>query len=119
MIDITGVNLVEFAKEVYKLSVPRGLGWLHQTSDPLTDEEAKTNIHDGCLHMDYVKGRGCKMNVFKRGDQLQAPDTWYDHEDATYQALLAKFGFAMPSRHEHGCACECADCMAKRVMSHA
>ena len=28
-IDVTGIDLIQFIKEVYKLSVPAGLGYLH------------------------------------------------------------------------------------------
>ena len=43
-IDITGINLIEFVKEVYKLSVPAGLGYLHFRKGELTNEEAKEHF---------------------------------------------------------------------------
>jgi hypothetical protein len=61
-IDITDVNLVELVKKVYELSVPQGMGFLHFTPEPLTDEEAATLIDPKYgIRMDYVKGRGCKF----------------------------------------------------------
>ena len=35
MIDVTGIDLVEFAKKVYELSVPQGMGILHFTPQAL------------------------------------------------------------------------------------
>lgn len=58
MIDITDVNMVEFVKKVYDLSRPQGMGMMHFTPVPLTDEEAKSLINDdGTVNMDYVRGR--------------------------------------------------------------
>lgn len=119
-IDITGVDLVEFAKEVYKLSVLQGLGVLYATSEPLTDEEAKLYIHneDGrsTLSMDYVKGRACKMHVRRDGEKLTISDSWYDHTDRILTQLLDKFGIKRATEQEHGCACNCMDCQSARAM---
>ena len=121
MIDITGVNLVEFAKEVYELSVPQGMGVLHATPEPLTDDEAKLYIHteDGrsALSMDYVKGRACKMHVRREGEKLTIPDSWYDHTDRILNQLLDKFDINRVTEQEHGCACNCMDCQTKRSMA--
>lgn len=69
-IDITGIDLIKFIKEVYGLSVPAGLGWLHFTEGEPTDEEAKEILDvwkrdkQFVLDLDYIKGRACKMIVF-------------------------------------------------------
>lgn len=116
MIDITGIDLVEFTKKVYELSVPQGMGMLHFTPDPLTDEEAKSLVALSkddkriALSMDYVKGRACKMHVRKDNDKLTISDAWYDHTDQAYQQLLDHFGIQKPVSKEHGCACNCVDC---------
>ena len=119
MIDITGINLIEFAKKVYELSVPQGLGFLHFTSKPLTDEEAEqlVNVFKDdktlALDMDYVKGRACKMHVRRENGKLTISDTWYDHTDRIYHQLLSHFNIVQESTNkEHGCACNCIDCQS-------
>ena len=120
MVDITGVDLVEFVNAVYDLSVPQGMGFLHATDAPLTDEEAKLYILDqesrSAVSMDYVKGRACKIHVRRDGEKLVLPDTWYDHTDRIYDQLLGKFGFSRKTAEDaHGCACNCMDCQSERV----
>lgn len=113
MIDITGVDLVEFAKVVYELSVPQGLGFLHATSEPLTDDEAQSLIQaegKNALDMDYVRGRACKMHVRREGDKLLITDDWYDHTNRIYDELLTRFNICREQTTEHGCACNCMDC---------
>ena len=120
MIDITGIDLVEFAKKVYELSAPQGMGFLHYTPEPITDEEAKQCIQEegrNALNMDYVKGRACKMHVRREDGKLTISDTWYDHTDRIYQQLLDHFNIQKPTEEEHGCACNCIDCQNKRVVS--
>ncbi len=97
MIDITGVNLVEFVKKAYELSSPQGYGFLHFNPDPLSDDEANQIIANGKLRtpenvelsMDYVNGRAVKMTVFKLENQLQIRESWYDHTPDQLQELLS------------------------------
>lgn len=95
MIEITGVDLVKFAQKVYDLSVAQGMGFLHYTKDPLTEEEAKQYIweDDGfmVLQMDYVKGRSCKMGVWRENSRLYIRRNWYDHTDYQLKELLKTF----------------------------
>lgn len=94
MIDITGVNLADFAKKVYELSRPQGMGFLHYQPKPLTDDEANNLVkEDGRwpLDMDYVNGRACKMTVFRDGDKLHIHDNWYDHSSEQLNELLSAF----------------------------
>jgi hypothetical protein len=116
MIEITGVDLIKFVKKVYDLSVPQGLGFLHYTEEPLTDEEAKSCIFKEpfIVSMDYVKGRSCKMNVTKENGKLFIPDRWYDHTDTQLEELLWTFKIEMPSKKTHNIACNCIDCRKKR-----
>lgn len=119
VIDITGVDLVVFAKKVYDLSSPQGMGVLHYTPDPLTDDEAKQLVaenSDRPLSMDYVKGCTCKMVVWRNADRLGIRDTWYDHTDRVFKQLLESFGIKPPSEVEHGIACGCMDCQSKSVI---
>lgn len=100
MIDITGVDLVEFAKAVYDLSRPQGMGFLHYKEGPLSDAEAAQvvgNPHRSpsvALCMDYVFGRACKMTVFRNGDNLEIHERWYDHSPEDLQELLRRVGIA-------------------------
>ena len=120
MIEITGVDLVEFVKKVYELSVPQGMGMLHYTPNPLSDEEAKQIVDRFkgdkmlALSMDYVKGRACKMTVRREDGKLTISDNWYDHTDRAYQQLLEHFNIQKPAENEHGCACNCIDCQHER-----
>jgi len=120
MIDITGINLVELAKKVYELSVPQGMGFLHYTKEPLTDEEAQALVRiDDKFHplaMDYVKGRACKMTVYKKNGRLEIRDSWYDHTDRAYDELLKTFGITRGTQREHGCACNCIDCQSETII---
>ena len=118
MIDITGIDLVEFAKKVYELSVPQGMGILHYTPEPLSDKVAKQLVRaegSSALSMDYVSGRACKMHVRRENGKLTISDTWYDHTDRIYTELLDSFGIKRQSDSKHGCACNCIDCQSVRV----
>ena len=117
MIDITGIDLIEFVKKTYELSSPQGLGFLHAKDGGLTDEEAKSFINkkgDIAISMDYVHGRACKMNVLRKEGRLEIRDTWYDHTDSQLNKLLAHFNIKREGEGEHGCACNCEDCRVKQ-----
>ncbi len=100
MIDITDVDLVEFAKQVYALSATAGLGHLHYKPGELSQEEAEQlvdlNLDDGrvALSMDYVNGRCCKMMVFRNRDRLEIQDTWFDHSTDQLNELLRRCNIA-------------------------
>ncbi len=94
MIEITGVNLVEFVKKVYELSNPQGMGFLHFQEGKLATGQAE-NIVDTwkddnrmAIGMDYVNGRSCKMNVFKENDKLWIFGDWFDHTKDQLEELL-------------------------------
>lgn len=110
MIDVTGVDKSAFAKAVYRLSVPKAMGLLHAEAGPLDDESAEFIANQPEFHMNYVKGRGCKMWLREEDGKLLAPDSWYDHTDRQYDELLAEFGFSRKTIAEHGCCCECDEC---------
>lgn len=124
-IDITGIDLIKFIKEVYKLSIPAGLGWLHFTEEELTDEEAEKILsiwkNDPVFHldMDYIKGRDCKMTVFKEEKKLYIRAPWHDHTDMRLAKLLKAVWpkdkpFPELKAEEHGIACHCMHCQIKR-----
>lgn len=102
-LDITGVDLRKFVKEVYNLSQPVGLGFIHYESGELDEEavseilirEESNNPYDKVLvHMDYIRGRCCKMLVWKDKETgaLTIRDQWYDHTDAQLDELLKRCG---------------------------
>ncbi len=126
-INITGVNLIEFVKEVYRLSVPAGLGWLHFTEGELTDEEAKEildvwkNDKQFALDMDYIKGRACKMTASRKdrgGKEIFIRSPWHDHTDIQLEKLLKAIWsedrpFPELKAEEHGIGCNCVHCQSK------
>lgn len=71
MIDVTDVDLVDFAKDCYEISAPQGMGHLHYREGGLEDSEAAVLVRacEGhpayALSMDYVFGRAVKMWVFR------------------------------------------------------
>ena len=111
MIDVTGINMVEFVQKVYELSRPIGMGFLHHRPCGLSDDDAKAFIlKDGSVSLDYVKGRSCKMHVRCEDGKMSIGDGWFDHTDAQLAELLAHFKLSPPAAREHGCACNCAEC---------
>lgn len=124
-IDITGVDLIKFVKEVYKLSISVGLGRLHFRGGGLTDKEAEEILDvcksdpEFCLDMDYVRGRACKMTVFRDRNRIYIRSPWYDHTDMRLKMLLNAVWpkdktFPELKAEEHGTACHCMHCQIKR-----
>lgn len=127
-INITVINLIEFVKEVYRLSVPAGLGWLHFIEGELTDEGAKEildmwkNDKQFALDMDYIRGRACKMTVFRKdreGKEIFIRSPWHDHTDIQLKKLLKAVWpedkpFPELKTEEHGIGCNCMHCQSKR-----
>jgi len=118
-IDVTGIDLVAFAKAAYELSSPQGLGFLQTRAGPLPDEDAKSLINGDQLHMDYVHGRAVKMFLRMEDGKLIAPDSWYDHTHEQYDELLAQFGITRETKAEHGIACNCEKCQPNSPMRDA
>lgn len=97
MIKIDNLGLVKFAQDVYELSTPQGLGFLHAQAGGLSEEAAtelvarQENNPRIALDMDYVSGRACKMTVFETEDgYYEVPDSWYDHTESQYDELLKR-----------------------------
>ena len=97
-IDVTDADLIKLIQEAYNLSAPQGLGFLHFTADPLSDEEAQQLIDSAAndrgiaAGLDYVKGRACKLTVFIEDDKRWICNSWYDHNDAMLDLLLERVG---------------------------
>ncbi len=88
-INISHVDMSKFVREVYNLSSPRGMGFLHFKEDGLSDEDVAAIIARG-VRMDYVHGRACKMTVVKRPDGLFIQPKWYDHHIEDLKELLKR-----------------------------
>ena len=94
MLDITGVNLVKFVKEVYNLSRPQGLGFIHFTPGPLSSNEASLYVRPPGSYIrvstDYIRGRACKMVVWEESRKLLIRDRWFDHSSEDLDELLRR-----------------------------
>ena len=92
-LEITGVDLRKFVRAVYDMSEPMGMGFLHFKEGSLPDEDVDhilSLVHgDALVNMDYVRGRCCKMAVYKVGDRLFMRAKWYDHEGREDDLLKA------------------------------
>lgn len=101
MIKITGVDLVRFVQKVYDLSKPQGLGFMHYEKGGMSEQDAKaiadTARPEGriVLSMDYIRGRACKMTVFREGNDLYIPNDWFDHNKDQLDHLLNHVGIAV------------------------
>ena len=119
MIDITGVDLQQFVKDVYDLSVPQGLGFFHAREGGLSDQDADDILSRGndwsVFNMDYVHGRACKMGVSKKNGKLFINSPWYDHTDEQLQELLSRHNIDISDQKDHGISCECYDCKKRRA----
>jgi len=96
MIKVTGADPVELVKAAYDLSKPQGMGFMHYQEGSLTNEEAKSLVNENddrlVVSLDYVKGRSCKFNVFKQGNDLFIREDWYDHSPTQLNTLLERVG---------------------------
>ena len=86
-------KLILFIKKVYALSAPQGLGFLHFNPEPLSDSDVDSLIVPAgriAVRMDYVRGRACKMDVFRDSNNgtLHFNLPWYDHTPEQEAELL-------------------------------
>jgi|TARA_R110000851_G_scaffold98620_1_gene213320 hypothetical protein len=89
------VNLQQLVKAVYDMSVPMGLGQLHYVEGSLSDQDAESLIDmssDIPIQMDYVKGRCCKMRVFKDEKGFYVKPEWADHTEDQLLDMLNRCG---------------------------
>lgn len=108
-IEIPKDKIRDLVKKVYEMSRPVGMGFLHARDGELSEEDTDALIDLKTLnatdrfgrftivHMDYVHGRQCKMNVavFKAKnmeDKFYIRDSWYDHSDRQLKELLDHLG---------------------------
>lgn len=91
-------KLPALVRAVYEMSVPVGLWFIHAKPGSLTDDEVASLINPAgriAVSMDYVRGRQCKMTVFRADDgALSIRDEWFDHTDEQLARLLDVVGVA-------------------------
>lgn len=103
-IDITGSDLVAVVKAAYELSRPQGMGLMHFTPGPLSDEQAQQIVDQQsktgriALSLDYVNGRAVKLTVFREDDKLFVYGPWFDHTEAQFERLLGADGIVINER---------------------
>ena len=89
------IDPIKVVKEVYNLSVPQGMGFLHYQEGGLSDEGAKRCIISNRISMVYVKGRACKFHANIEGNTVTfADDFWYDHSTAALEMLIQRLNNA-------------------------
>ena len=120
-VDVTDVDLADVIRAVYDLSSPRGLGFLHCTPGPLSDEIVQEILNqphsysDYVVSLDYVSGRACKFVVREEEGRRFFTVPWYDHTDEQVAKLCERLGVSPPaSVSTHGPACNCSECVAVR-----
>ncbi len=124
-VDITGVMLPKFVKEVYIRSGAQGLGVLHYKPEGLTNDEVNeildvTQFGSTILSLDYIHGRACKMTVFKENDGIYINYPWYDHTHEAFVGLLKAVWpkgkpFPVLKPNPHNPSCNCIECRNKRA----
>lgn len=111
LVEITGVDLRKFVQKVYELSHPQGLGYLHFQEGGLSDADADALLTprergDVLLHLDYVRGRACKMVIWRDEEtgKLYIRNEWFDHSRRELKELLGAFDIELPERQENTAA---------------
>ena len=85
MIDIRGLDKAEVLAALYNSARPKGMGFVHYRSEPMTYEQAKLELGASHGRFDYLHGRVMKVNVNK--DDL---DEWlYDRDNGEGAAARA------------------------------
>ena len=127
--DVTDIDLIELAREVYRWSSPQGnCHFYFNPKDILTEEEIKWIIENPdtytirkdeyALYMDYIKARACKMFVYREDRRLYMRKVWKDHTNYQFRRVVTK---VYPQRLEcigtvhHLIGCNCVDC---KVLVH-
>lgn len=83
-------NIKDVIAAVYDCSRPQGLGFLHYTPDPLSDEELDklaSNTELKNLSLDYVAGRACKFCLREIKGEYYFDKDWFDHTELDSQTL--------------------------------
>jgi hypothetical protein len=111
MIRIPQEKVSQLIANVYAMSVPVGMGFLHFKPGEL-DKDTLIQLHtefanrlawckdhprpaewlfpDTLLIMDYIHGRQCKFSIGYYRGELVINDYWYDHSEAQFTELLRR-----------------------------
>lgn len=87
-------RLEAVVRKAYELSRPQGLGMLHWSAGPLSDEDLKLIVDQPgkTVHMDYVNGRAVKLYIRYNAEagEFYWVDSgeWFDHLPAERESLL-------------------------------
>lgn len=87
-IDITGIDKVKLLQALYNRAKPLGLGFLHFTPQPLTNEEALKLIVEYRGNFDYLNGRVMKVNL--SGDTMSGQLFDRDNGEGEAQKAVAE-----------------------------
>lgn len=96
MIEVTGVDLAEFARKVFELSKspddsPRKLS--ETMLGVVLENKGERQFKKYVLDMHKVQGRDCNMTVYESSDgRWFINDVWYGHSDEQFDQLLNYFG---------------------------
>lgn len=114
-INVSLSDLPALIRNVYDLSIPVGMGFLHYQEGPIPEGTLTALLNEATLRirrckemeakhpdyfktygsavvgMDYLHGRCCKFDVFYGKDgQLYINNQWYDHADWQFDELLTR-----------------------------
>lgn len=97
-IDITGIDIVKFGQDIFDLSPSTGKAKLiAKTIKVLPPEEVMKHVYptgEIFLKMDIVKGRDCRMVVYRREENLLIEPIWPNHSEKDFIELLRRHGIA-------------------------
>lgn len=101
-IEVTGFDPLVFIREVYNLSKPLGMGYLHYRPGDCPEmlpesiwNQRQHFDYDGIhpvVHLDYVYGRCCKMPIYKlaKEERYFVRKQWMDHSPEDYKELFRR-----------------------------
>ena len=96
MIEVTGIDLAEFARKVFELSEsnqnsPRKLS--ETMLGVVLENKGERKFQKYVLDMHKVQGRECNMTVYESSDgKWYINDVWYGHSEHQFEKLLSHFG---------------------------
>lgn len=85
--DISHLSKAKVLAALYNNARPLGMGFLHYTRDPMTEDEAAELLKE-YDYFDYLKGRVMKVRL--RGDNLDTRLYNRDNGDGAAEAVIQK-----------------------------
>ena len=98
MLDVTGIDLIKFAQDAYELTPLTGKASMlgAKRNGKLSKEDAEKLVEqykdDGeiALRMDKVKGKDCRMTIYRDGSSLLIDSIWTGHTTEDLKDLLER-----------------------------